>query len=97
MTVQIRVTEDGLVVSGELDYEAADDFREYAASNVDGSREVVLDIAELAFLDSAGARAIMRLAALSCPQGLVLHHPRANVRRIFDILRIEDVVGIRVE
>ena len=97
MTVEVRVTNDGLSLRGELDMAAADDFLRFAAESVDGSHEVVLDIADLAFLDSHGMRAISRLAASVCPNGLVLRWPRDNVQRALDIVSFEDIAGIRVE
>lgn len=98
MTVQLVAIDDyGLVVSGELDEDVADEFLDLADVAVDGRREVVLDIADVSLIDSAGARAILRLAASSCPNGLVLNLPRENVQRVLDTLRIEEVPGIRVK
>ena len=75
----------------------ADDFREFAASALDGAREVVFDLADLTFLDSTGIKARARLAESACPHGLVLRSPLDNVWRVLDIVRIEDIAGIRVE
>jgi hypothetical protein len=54
MTVQVVAIDDGVLVDGELDMDAADDFLRLAEANVDGTHEVVLDIADLGFIDSAG-------------------------------------------
>jgi anti-anti-sigma factor len=97
VTIQVRPTDGGLVVSGELDMAAADEFRQYAASAVDPTREVVLDIEELVFVDSSGLKAILRLTETACPHGIVLRWPRDNVLRVLDILNVEGVRGIRVE
>jgi len=97
MTVHVVEIDDGLLVDGELDMDAADDFLEIAEARVDGTREVVLDIADLGFIDSAGVRAILQLAATSCPNGMVLHRPREGVQRVLDIRKIEEVPGIRVQ
>jgi anti-anti-sigma factor len=97
MTVHVVEIDDGLLVDGELDMDAADDFLEIAEARVDGAREVVLDIADLGFIDSAGVRAILQLAATSCPNGMVLHRPREGVQRVLDIRKIEEVSGIRVQ
>jgi anti-anti-sigma factor len=97
MTVHVVEIDDGLLVDGELDMDAADDFLEIAEARVDGAREVVLDIADLGFIDSAGVRAILHLAATSCPNGIVLHRPREGVQRLLDIRKIEEVPGIRVQ
>jgi anti-anti-sigma factor len=97
MTVHVRVSEDGLEVSGELDMASAEDFREFAKTVVDSRREVVLDVADLAFLDTSGVRAILRLAETTCPNGLVLRWPRDNVLRALEILGVEEVRGIRIQ
>jgi anti-anti-sigma factor len=97
MTVHVVEIDDGLLVDGELDMDAADDFLEIAEARVDGAREVVLDIADLGFIDSAGVRAILQLAATSCPNGMVLLRPREGVQRVLDIRKIEEVPGIRVQ
>ena len=97
MTVHVVEIDDGLLVDGELDMDATDDFLEIAEARVDGTREVVLDIADLGFIDSAGVRAILQLAATSCPNGMVLHRPREGVQRVLDIRKIEEVPGIRVQ
>jgi anti-anti-sigma factor len=97
MTFQVRATEAGLAVSGELDMAVAGEFRELATSALDPTREVVLDIGDLAFIDSAGLRSIVRLSEDVCPFGIVLRSPRDNVLRVLEMLRIENVAGIRVE
>lgn len=97
MAVQVRITPDGLALSGELDMASADDFGDFAFGAIDRSREVILDLSDLAFLDSSGAKAILRLAADACPHGLVLLHPRDNVQRVLDILALEKARGISVE
>jgi anti-anti-sigma factor len=97
MTVHVVEIDDGLLIDGELDMDAADDFLEIAEARVDGTREVVLDIADLGFIDSAGVRAILQLAATSCANGIVLHRPREGVQRVLDIRKIEEVPGIRVQ
>jgi anti-anti-sigma factor len=97
MTVQVRVKNDGLEVSGELDMASADDFLDFARQAVDPTREVVLNIADLAFLDTSGIRAILRLAKATCSNGLVLRWPRDNVLRALEILGVEKVRGIRIE
>lgn len=97
MTVQVRQREGGFAVSGELDLASADDLRTFIASMADASREVVLDIADLSFMDSSGVKAIVRLAETACPHGIVLKWPRDNVLRALELMEIERVAGIRIE
>jgi anti-anti-sigma factor len=97
MTVHVVEIDNGLLVDGELDKDAADDFLDIAEASVDGTHEVILDIADLGFIDSGGVRAILQLAATSCPNGIVLYRPREGVQRVLDIGKIEEVPGIRVQ
>ena len=97
MAFQVRPIEAGVAVAGELDMAAADEFLEIATSTVDPSHVVVLDIADLEFIDSAGLRAIVRLSEDVCPFGIVLRSPPDNVLRVLEMLRIENIAGIRVD
>jgi anti-anti-sigma factor len=97
LTIQVQVSGDGLAVSGELDMASAGDFREFAKTVVDPTREVVMNIAELEFVDSSGVRAILRLAETACPNGVVLRWPRNNVLRTLEMLAVERVPGIRIQ
>jgi len=63
----------------------------------DPTKEVVLDLSGLTFIDSGGLKAIMRLAVEACPLGVVIQAPRDNVLRVLDIVEIEQFAGIRVE
>ena len=97
MRFQVRAIEGGLAVSGELDMAGATTFWEQASSALDPTREVVIDLNDLEFIDSAGLRAILRLSEDLCPYGIVLRSPRDNVLRVLEMLSIERVTGIRVE
>lgn len=97
MTVQVRPIDGGLAVSGELDLATSEKFHNIAVSKIDGTREVVLDIADVEYIDSAGIRELLRLHRTSCPNGIVLRWPRDNILRVFDSLALETIRGIRVE
>jgi anti-anti-sigma factor len=97
MTVQMRAIEHGLAISGELDVAAVDDFRRFASMALDGEEEVVLDVADLAFVDTSGISTILRLVETTCPHGLVLRWPRDNVLRVLENLGVEQIQGVRVE
>ena len=74
----------------------AEGFAAEAAANLDGLRELVLDISELTFIDSTGIRALLELARLTAPRQVVLRHPPANVDAVLGVVNI-DSLGIRVE
>jgi anti-sigma B factor antagonist len=85
-----------LYLTGELEMATAEGFPAQAAANLDGQRDLILDISELEFLDSTGIRALLKLARLTAPKGVVLRRPRPNVAAVLEIVDIESL-GICVE
>jgi anti-anti-sigma factor len=94
--IEVRSSEGVCYVSGELDLASAAEFHRFVTEAADPSRELVLDVGGLTFVDSTGMRAIARLAS-SCRHGVVLRHPRPVVRKVFDIVQMEKMPGIRLE
>lgn len=94
----VRVRESGGVyyVSGELDAAAAEDFRHGVASALDRDREVVLDVADLDFIDSMGIRSLVLFASMT-KHGVVLRYPTDPVLRVVELLEIDTVEGIRIQ
>ena len=96
--LSLDLAPDGaIMVVGELDMASAEDFSRAAVWIVERGHEVVLDISQLSFIDSAGLRAIIRLAEEACPNGLVLRSPTDQVVKLMEIVGIEDFIRIRVE
>jgi anti-anti-sigma factor len=92
----VRKDADGVLhLIGELDMASAEEFLGQALGELDSRREMVLDLSDLAFLDSSGIRAILRLAA-RVEGGVVLQHARRGVARVLEIVRLEGNSGIRV-
>ena len=88
-----------LTVRGELDLSTAPEL----ASAVDtemaaGPRGLVIDLTPTRFLDSSGARCLMRAAKQAAAAGVHLHVicPRSNspVRLVIDLLELERLVPI---
>ncbi len=88
-----------LTVRGELDLATVPEL----ASTVEGMlattpRGFVLDLTPTRFLDSSGARGLMRAAKQAASAGVPLHVicPRSNspVRLVIDLLELERVVPI---
>jgi anti-anti-sigma factor len=95
---EVRSDADGVLwLSGELDLAQMDSFIRTATANVDGQREVVLDLSELVFLDQAGIGAIMRFADIVCQRGVALRNPRENVRTVLSIAGVARKSGLRIE
>ena len=89
---------DGVLrLSGELDLAADDDLLiAFRSGSHDGS-EVILDLSELSFIDSAGIGALTAIVREASPRGVVLRSPRRNVRKVIDLTRLEDSAGVRVD
>src|SRR5262245_62594544 len=58
MNLTVHESRGVFFVYGEFDASAADDFDDSMASALDGTGEVVLDLADLAFIDSTGVRTL---------------------------------------
>jgi anti-anti-sigma factor len=94
---RLRPGPDGVFyLAGELDVASADTLDSRVRTSLNGQVEVVLDVADLTFVDSTGIRAFIRLAKRSAPQPLVLRDPKPNVERVLEIVGIERF-GIRLE
>jgi anti-anti-sigma factor len=83
-------------LAGELDLLAADALERRLASTGEGAHDLVLDLTDVAFVDSTGIRTFLRLAKRIHPRCLVLRAPQPNVAHVLEIIRIQ-AFGIRVE
>jgi anti-anti-sigma regulatory factor len=93
----IKAVRDGpvctLILYGDLDFPATGGFLDQAALAVDDRTErLVFDLAEAAFLDCAGVRALRTAACLApggCPVIIRSLSPRA--RRIVELLDLDNL------
>jgi anti-sigma B factor antagonist len=88
-------TRDGcevVTLGGELDLVNAARVSDTLDSATSGERKVVVDLTTLSFIDSSGIHAI--LAPRSGQQDIVIVCPPGNVRRVFDVTRIDQVVPL---
>jgi anti-anti-sigma factor len=88
-----------LTVRGELDIATAPELAAAIQDHLDTApRALVLDLTPTRFLDSSGARALVRAAKQAASAGVPLHVicPRSNsaVRLVVDMLELERVVPI---
>ena len=86
-----------VVVRGELDLATAPDFaRVVAELRVEAGASVVLDVAELAFVDSSGLNAIVAAARVveGCGGSFVVAGPGSHIERLFEIVHLHDTVAI---
>ena len=85
-----------LRLRGELDMLTAPVLMEHLEPLCGSPGDVVVDCSELSFVDSQGIRAFLR-AARALPDGnLVITAPTSEVRKLFDIVRIQDFPNIVV-
>ena len=85
----------GVRLSGELDANTAEDFAEAVASVPDGRGELVIDLSALDFIDSMGVR-MLALLSRRIGGGLVLRYPQDAVSRVFELLQVDEMPGIRI-
>ena len=82
-------------LAGEMDLDCADTLREAVAEAARGAETVVLDFAEVSFIDSSGTGIFVRLCLDHSSQGtpIVARNLSPAVRGVFDMLRVRDLVG----
>jgi len=80
-----------VVLAGRLDsesYEQFDDALEPLLAHATPTMVLVLDLARLDYISSAGVRSILRARKLLAPRGKVLAvHPQAQIRKVLDIVQ----------
>ena len=88
--------ERAIALSGEVDMSNADQFRKVLFDYLPESGELVIDLSALGYIDSSALHALIEVAkaAASRDARLVLSAPTHPVRRLFDLVAIDDVPGI---
>lgn len=80
-----------VVLGGRLDsntYEQLDDALEPLLSQATPTMVLVLDLARLEYISSAGVRSILQARKLLAPRGKVLAvNPQAQIRKVLDIVQ----------
>jgi anti-sigma B factor antagonist len=95
-----RFSTDGdhvLVASGEIDLHTAPKLWEALALLIErGHREVVLDMAEVEFIDSQGIAAIVRAQKRLAPEGgtVIVRGPRPQAREVFEVTGLSQLIEL---
>ena len=100
LSVDFMETQVVLGVHGEVDMNTAPELGALVDVVIgQGYQSVVLDMAELAFMDASGLRVIADGASRLRPSGgeVVLRSPPPIVQRILDITRLTEVVRLEPE
>jgi anti-anti-sigma factor len=88
----------GLELSGELDLATTPALIERAAPLAEDDGDLSLDLSGVRFIDSQGIRGFIRIAhALEGRGRLRLVRPSEEIRKLFEIVRVDDFPNITVE
>lgn len=96
--LEMRTAHDGgadvVALAGELDLASAQAVeRELGRLAHDGDRPLVVDLAELTFIDSTGVRLLLS-ATRARDGGLVVRRPPPRVRRVLQLAGVEALLRI---
>jgi anti-sigma B factor antagonist len=93
--LRIERTDDGLRLHGEIDGSSADELANLL-DPLPGTGDVVVDLADVGFIDSSGLRVLIdaHQRAERSNRLVVLAHPSAVVRRLLDITGLTDYLRI---
>jgi anti-anti-sigma factor len=98
--LEIAATEEArsLALAGELDLATTPMLLDRADVLLEDPGDLRLVLAEVTFIDSQGIRAFIQLARTLDGRGrLVLADPSPEVRKLFDIVRVDDFPNVIVE
>jgi anti-anti-sigma factor len=98
--LEIAATEEArsLALAGELDLATTPMLLDRADVLLENPGDLRLVLAEVTFIDSQGIRAFIQLARTLDGRGrLVLAEPSPEVRKLFDIVRVDDFPNVIVE
>jgi anti-anti-sigma factor len=87
-----------LALAGELDLATAPTLLERAQPLLEDEGDLRLLLTDVSFIDSQGIRAFIQLARSLTGRGrLVLAEPSPEVRKLFEIVRVDDFPNVAVE
>lgn len=88
----------GLALGGELDLSNANDLLDLArARPAAGNGDLVVDLAEVTFMDSTGLSALVQIARLLEGKGrLILQAPGKAVSRLFELTGVNAMSNLEV-
>src|SRR5262245_39039468 len=99
LTVKAWATDDGMdfvTLAGDLDSSSGEPLSATLAGLTGVARRVVVDVSELEFVDSSGVKMLVAAARAVEDAGgsFVLAAPTGSVRRVFQILHLDQVVAV---
>ncbi len=99
MTFSVNYNEDeNLIVElrGDLDINVVDDFKDDILNKIDGSKDIILDLKELDYIDSTGLGVIMTVykEALDKGRNLRVKNAKRNIYKLFKITELDEILGM---
>lgn len=97
--LRISRSSAGLVVSGEVDSSTVATLASFLTPLPGESREVKVDMSEVAFMDSSGLRALIdaHREAEQSLRRLMITNPSSVVLRLIDLSGLQDVLHVSQE
>ncbi|GAA1656977.1 STAS domain-containing protein [Catellatospora bangladeshensis] len=101
LTHTMTVRDDACVIRilGDVDMSASEDVHRWLRAAVDHAdcREVEVDLAQTAFLDSMGIRGLVRAREYAAGRGVAMHCVNVQpwVRRVFEIAGVAGYLDVR--
>jgi anti-anti-sigma factor len=86
-------------LAGELDLASADELTARLEALAENHQDIVLDLSDLAFVDSTGLEVFVIIHKLLQNRGgmLTLRHPRLNVAKVIDLSGLSKVMLVERE
>lgn len=99
MTFSVNYNEDeNLIVElrGDLDINVVDDFKDDILNKIDGSKDIILDLKELDYIDSTGLGVIMTIykEVLDKGRSLKVKNAKRNIYKLFKITELDEILGM---
>ena len=95
ITKQLNNKELTLQLEGELNSVTAPEFEEVIRNELNNVDSLIIDLAKLSYLSSAGLRALLVAQKIMIKKdGMVVRHPNNEVMEIFSLTGFLDVLNI---
>jgi anti-anti-sigma factor len=93
----IEDTPTGCRLIGEVDATNADRLRDHILERVQPDQDFIVDCTELRFMDSAGVHAVLAIAKRMGGGALVFRGCGPTLRRLFEVIGLEDMAPVVIE
>lgn len=83
-------------LTGDLDINSVEDFKEDILDKIDGNKDVILDFKNLEYIDSTGLGVVMTIYKYINEKGKTLKviNPKRNIYKLFKITELDEILGM---